>query len=97
LGEFWVELSESFEESPDECEESPDDFEESLDEFDESPDPFDESEPLLEPELDWPDPAAGLTGSRAASKTATTIVVPGCRNRVGFRILRKHRRIASAA
>jgi hypothetical protein len=99
LGEFWVELSESFDESPDECEESADDFEESLDEFDESPDPFDESDPLLDPELDWPwpDAAASLTGSSAASKAATTIVVPGCWNRACFRILRRHRRIGPPA
>src|SRR5689334_1470067 len=53
LGEFCVELSESFDESPDECDESFETFDESLDEFDESPEPFDESDPLLEPELDW--------------------------------------------
>src|SRR4029079_14205990 len=51
-------------------------------------DPFDESDPLLEPELDCPDANAGRTGS-AASKTTRAILVPGCWNRDGFRILRQ--------
>src|SRR4029078_7688527 len=42
LGEFCVELSESFDESFDECDESFDVFDESLEELDESPEPFDE-------------------------------------------------------
>ena len=95
MGEFWVELSESFDEPFDECEESFDDFEESLEELDESPDPFDESDPLLEPELDWPWPDADAGRSGApTSKMTSAIVIAGYWNRTRFRILPRHRRIA---
>jgi hypothetical protein len=71
LGEFWVELFESLDESPD-------DFEESFDEFDESPEPFDESEELLDPDPDcpWPDAHAGAA-CREATRTARAIAVTG--------------------
>ena len=94
MGEFWVELSESFDEPFDECDESFDECDESLEELDESPDPFDESDPLLDPELDcpWPDADAGRNGA-PTSKMTSAIVVPGSRNRAWFRILRMHRRI----
>jgi len=87
LGEFWVELCESFDESLEVCEESPD-------ELDESPDPFEESDELLEPELDcpWPDASAGLAAKRI-KHPASMVPMPACLRDRTRHIPDNHRRI----